>query len=117
MTQESAGVRLQCAQEPVIDKVDEVRKRISGMLGGINAEQFRQVAMIAQNKFEALLKANSAERSKLLSQLLKTGCFASLTGMLYELRGKADKETGDARILLQEAFKGFDWQQADLTIP
>ena len=111
-TKETAGATLVCGEES-FRKIGEVNKRISGMLGGISADQFRQLAMIAQNKFEKLLKANSNEQSKLLSQLLDTARFGRLTDLLAELRKQLDKEAGTEKARLDEVFGQFCWDDAD----
>ena len=49
-----------------------------------NVDQFRQVIMIAQNKFRELLTADSKERQKILQDIFETGIYQSVEKQLEE---------------------------------
>ena len=54
MTQHAATAEFYAPGQPVLDKVRDVNRAVNELLG-IDADQFRQIAMIAQGEFVALL--------------------------------------------------------------
>jgi len=57
-----------------------------GDLVGMNLDQFCQVAMLPQGRFQAFLRASSEDRHKLLQQLFRTGRFESVERWLRDHR-------------------------------
>lgn len=58
-------------------------------LTGLSAEQFRQVIILPQGRFERLLTSNSEEKEKILSTLFCAEKYSRLSDKLYE---KAEEE-------------------------
>ena len=57
-----------------------------GELVGLNLDQFCQVALLPQGRFQAFLRARSEDRHKLLQQLFRTGRFEGVERWLREHR-------------------------------
>ncbi|GAA2120920.1 SMC family ATPase [Nocardioides bigeumensis] len=64
-----------------------------GDLVGLNVEQFCQVAMLPQGRFQAFLRARSEDRHKLLQQLFRTGRFEDVEKWLRERRTTLRRES------------------------
>ena len=60
-----------------------------GDLLGMTAAQFTQVAMLPQGRFQAFLRASSAERHGVLQKLFRTDRFEQVERWLVERRGEA----------------------------
>lgn len=69
--------------EKPIAVVSEVNKKIEEIMG-INYEQFKQIAMIAQGEFLKLLHANSNEKVEIFRNLFKTGVYDRIQRNLSE---------------------------------
>lgn len=59
-------------------RADEVGHEIRQLLGGMNATQFQQVALLPQGEFQTFLQAASEDRRKVLQQLFRTDRFARI---------------------------------------
>lgn len=94
----------------------EVNRKIQELLG-LDAEQFMQVAMIAQGDFLRLLHAKSEERKEIFSRIFDTGIYGKIQKELRELekdsygrlkdKEKAIREQG-MRILAPEDWEGWE---------
>src|SRR4029079_17123026 len=58
---------------------------VSGLLG-MNLDQFCQVALLPQGHFQAFLRADSAQRHRLLARLFRTGRFERVETWLRDHR-------------------------------
>ena len=65
----------------VAGKIREVNDEIAGLLG-LTAQQFQQVIMLPQGRFERVLRANSEDREKLLRTLFDTTIFGAVSEWL-----------------------------------
>jgi len=67
----------------VLTKEKEVKAEIESIMG-ITADQFSQVAMIAQGQFRDLLQADTVTRQKIFRQIFKTERFEKIAGKLAD---------------------------------
>ena len=65
----------------VAGKIREVNDEIAGLLG-LTAEQFQQVILLPQGRFERVLRSNSEDREKLLRTLFETTIFGAASEWL-----------------------------------
>ena len=68
----------------------------SEVLLGFRAEQFRQVVMLPQGRFQRLLAADSREREQILRALFDTGHYSAIEAELEESRQGAERRGEDA---------------------
>ncbi len=73
---------------PVTNRLDEAGLLVSDLLG-MTCGQFTQVAMLPQGRFQAFLRASSAERHAVLQQLFRTDRFERVERWLVERRTEA----------------------------
>ncbi len=72
----------------VLTRQSEIREKIQELLG-LDAEQFKQTALLAQGEFTTLLNASSADRADIFRQLFRTERAKKL---MEALKTEADKE-------------------------
>jgi exonuclease SbcC len=88
-TREQARVtvseRLDDEWTPMTSRLEEAGDLLSGLLG-MNLDQFCQVAMLPQGHFQAFLRADSAQRHRLLARLFRTGRFEQIEAWLRDHR-------------------------------
>ena len=93
----------------VITSVKSVNEKLEEIIG-LTAQQFSQVAMIAQGDFQKLLLAESKERQRIFTTLFSTEDFARFTDLLRsmeaELRGRKDA-----------LFQEIQLQQGQIQLP
>lgn len=82
-TAKSPQAFLTCPDGLIIEGVSEVNQYIEKMIG-INDQQFRQIAMIAQGEFSKVIHAGSDEREKILRTLFSTQHFVTQENVLRE---------------------------------
>lgn len=70
-TPKTASAILTLPNKQMIEGVNEVNSKIIELIG-VDANQFKQIAMIAQGEFTKLIHANSDEREKVLRNLFNT---------------------------------------------
>ena len=76
-----------------IEKIGDVAKKIVEIIG-LSSDQFRQTTMIAQGKFEELVKADTKERQKLFRSIMNSG---PIEAFCKKLRDESDKLNGDLK--------------------
>lgn len=91
VTKETSNATLTLPNGKVFTKVKEVNEQITQILG-IDREQFRQIAMIAQGDFSKLLLAPTEERKVIFRRIFRTQRYLELQ---EELK-KADSEARSA---------------------
>lgn len=75
----------------IIEGVKEVDSCIVELLG-VDAGQFKQIAMIAQGEFSKVIHASSGDREKILRTLFSTGHYLSMEYKLREIVKKYEDE-------------------------
>lgn len=89
-TTESADAILQLPNKEVITGYREVNAKIIDLLG-IHYKQFKQIAMIAQGEFLALLLADSKERGDIFRRVFQTHLYQNAQKILKEREREAKK--------------------------
>ena len=74
-----------------VERVRDVDKAVSALLGGMGREQFCQAVLLAQNRFAALLEANPADRERLLDTLLGLNALGEARTALQKTRNAAGR--------------------------
>ncbi|MBQ3401175.1 MAG: SMC family ATPase [Lachnospiraceae bacterium] len=97
-TTENANAELTYPDGRVVTKLREVNAAVQDILG-IDRDQFRQIAMIAQGDFRKLLDADTDSRKKIFSKIFGTGKF-------YVLQERLKKESGDLGKQYEQARAG-----------
>lgn len=78
----------------ITSKYNEAAEKINELLH-FNIGQFRQVIMIAQNKFRELLTVSSKERQQILQDIFETGVYQNVEKALDVLSGSAKEKLHD----------------------
>lgn len=80
-------------------KADEKNIEVKEILG-IDKDQFCQIEMIAQGKFQEVLNAKSDERKKIFRQIFKTDIYNSFSEKLGRYKDAREKEKKDAEFVI-----------------
>lgn len=67
----------QCGQETPVEGIENVKSAVNELLH-VNASQFKQIAMIAQGEFWALLNATTDERTTILRTIFLTSGYKNI---------------------------------------
>lgn len=116
VTKEAANATLTLPNGKVITKVKEVTDRITEILG-IDREQFRQIAMIAQGDFNKLLLAPTDERKAVFRKIFRTQRYQKLQEELKTLESEARSAYVEASKAVVNHSKGIDCPQASPLYP
>ncbi len=93
-----------------LTKVVEVREAINRLIG-LDARQFKQVAVLAQGEFIRLLVASTKDRTQIFRDLFQTSDYAVLQSEILERSKKARDEVNAAQATidrLYQSFRGMD---------
>lgn len=116
VTKEAANATLTLPNGKVITKVKEVTDRITEILG-IDREQFRQIAMIAQGDFNKLLLAPTDERKAVFRKIFRTQRYQKLQDELKTMESEARSAYMDASKAVVNHSKGIDCPQTSPIYP
>ncbi|CUU16265.1 Exonuclease SbcC CDS [Bradyrhizobium sp.] len=94
-------------------KVDQVRAEIKQLLG-YEVEQFRQIVLLPQGKFESFLAANTTDRKEILRELFDVDLYRRLTDDLKVQAAAVDREVRNRREVCAGRLNaaGYDGLQA-----
>ena len=95
----------------LIDKPTAVTRAVEEEILHLTYEQFKQVAMIAQGEFRALLEADTEQRSILLQKIFQTESYRRLADRLKE---KADEAKDAAKESARRIAQSFGEAKAAL---
>ncbi|CRK61626.1 Exonuclease SbcC [Alloactinosynnema sp. L-07] len=79
-----------------VARIDEVARTVQRLLG-MTKDQFFQVVLLPQNDFASFLRADTAEREKLLEKLFGTEHFQRVEGWFREQRTERRREVDACR--------------------
>ena len=102
---ESAVLKIE--NEPPIASVQEVNKKVEEIMG-INYEQFKQIAMIAQGEFLNLLYAKSEDKVEIFRNLFKTQIYDRMLKALTERSKNLYVRIKEHTNKMDEAIAGID---------
>ena len=97
---------------PPVEKVGEVDAAIRELLG-MDGEQFRQIAMIAQGQFTELLNAPGERRSAVLRQIFGTAGCRAVQDKLRAAATEAARAVEQQDAALRQAFAAFKLPEED----
>ena len=78
-----------------LTRKDEVRRRVDALIG-LSKDQFEQVVLIPQGRFEEVLKADTSKRAPLLRRLFPIEVFTALTESLRSIAQARQSEYEEA---------------------
>lgn len=106
VTKETASAELYRPDGKVITKVREVNDEITEILG-LDREQFRQIAMIAQGDFSRLLLAPTDERKGIFRRIFRTQRYLALQEELKRAESEARSQLRLAETSLTQYAGGI----------
>lgn len=78
----------------VLEQSGPVTKRITELLG-LNAEQFRKIAMLAQGEFRKFLDANSEDKNDILGELFDNSAYVYFQELFAAAKKKLQQDRND----------------------
>ncbi|MDX2305748.1 MAG: SMC family ATPase [Microscillaceae bacterium] len=95
-----------------LTKKNEIKERIEELLG-FDAEQFKQIVILPQGKFQQLLLSSVDDKGKILTQLFNAEIYENITTQLQEDSKEFKKEIQDKknRITARLESIGIDSQE------
>ncbi len=112
VTVEKANAELILPDGKVIAKIKEVNSAIVDILG-IDREQFKQIAMIAQGDFSRLLLAPTEERKAIFRKIFDTGRFLILQDVLKAKSAEAKNRYEAARLAVLQCSARIMWEDSE----
>ncbi|HZK41840.1 MAG TPA: SMC family ATPase, partial [Clostridia bacterium] len=113
MTEQAATVELSLPDGRVMTSKREVDAHLVDLIG-LDKDQFRQVAMIAQGAFFDLIEATSLERSRIYRRLFNTWIYQDLENRLLAAysAARANLTTSSSQLFMDlKRFSFPDWAQ------
>ena len=105
-TRQPAAAELHLPDGTVETKPSSVNSRIAEILG-VNRDQFRQIAMIAQGDFLKLLLADTTERQKHFREIFRTGIYQQLQDRLKEETANVSRERENRKNSTRQYVRGI----------
>ena len=105
LTQQQPAVTLSERRDgtwvPLATRLDDAGDLLGSLLG-LTLDQFCQVVLLPQGRFEAFLRASSPERQSLLQQVFRLGRFERVEEWLREHRRSLGRESAEFRACVGE---------------
>lgn len=99
-TTQAATAQFWAPGQAPVEKIKDVNQAIEDLLR-INADQFRQIAMIAQGEFVTLLNTDGEERSKVLRRIFGTEALRAAQDRLKALASECNRQSEAAALRLR----------------
>lgn len=90
--------------KPPIEGIDPVNKAVEELLH-VNADQFKQIAMISQGEFWELLNADTGKRTEILRTIFQTENYNNIVEKLKKRMDDADQEKSQTENSILQYFK------------
>lgn len=100
-TVEKPSVEMYLPNRKTLNKNDAVVSEVKGLIG-LDAEQWRQVAMLAQGKFRKMLDASSKERGAILDTIFGTEKYTKVCEVLADEAEGADDRIDRAESAIRD---------------
>ncbi|BCN29733.1 AAA family ATPase [Anaeromicropila herbilytica] len=113
-TTSNETAELRISEEAPITSLQEVNRKIDEIMG-INYEQFKQIAMIAQGEFLELLVSNSRDRVEILRNLFKTEQYEKIQRILTDKSKKLYSRILEVKNKMEEAITTIEVSKCDET--
>ncbi len=97
----------------VITGFRQVTEEVVELLG-VNAEQFKQISMIAQGEFVAMLNSSSDKRSDIFRKVFNTHRFKNMEDKLSDLRNKSYYVCEDDKKAINQYMSGVRFVEEDM---
>ena len=111
-TDEKADAALTMPDGRVITKATAVTGKIKEILG-VDRDQFKQIAMIAQGEFLKILLSGSDTRSEIFRKVFDTALYRSLQEHLKDMAGEASKQCDQQNRKLTQYWDGVLCEESD----
>ncbi|MBR3810050.1 MAG: SMC family ATPase [Clostridia bacterium] len=105
-TKQSANAEIIYPDGKIITKIKDVDNAIKDIIG-IDRDQFRQIAMIAQGDFLKLLIAPTKERMEIFRHIFKTETYQNMQDRLKRESGKLSDECDAIRRSISQYINGI----------
>lgn len=93
-------------------KVSEINKKIIEIIG-LDRNQFKQIAMLAQGEFMSLLNSDIATRENILRQIFNTGIYDSFKNKLGEMQKELKNKCLSNNEVLIHSLKNMNINEND----
>ncbi len=100
------------AQGDSTKKITEIKDKITEILG-FTAQQFKQIVILPQGRFQELLHAETKDKEQILIQLFNARIYEEITNRLGEKARKFKDEIREKRTTLEVHLKKFQSQEID----
>ena len=91
-------------------KPTEVTKRVTELLG-VDKDQFRQIAMIAQGDFAKILTAKSSERTDIFRKLFNTEMYKEIGEIISDKASKAEEKVKETNTHIEQLLRGISYAE------
>lgn len=109
-TTQKAEVELITDDGNVYVKNNEVAEKIKEILG-VDCNQFRQIAMIAQGEFKKLLLSSTEDRQKIFREIFRTKNYDVFQDRLKDKAIKLNKEYGEMKLSVSQYIDGILFEE------
>ena len=96
-------------EDKILTGTKNVSDKIIEILG-INAKQFKQIAMLAQGEFIQILFADSKTRTEIFRRIFETDIFQNITDQLVDMAKKKRIETENLKTVFATNTGNIHWR-------